>query len=86
MVLRAQVMGDKGFNEKNFKLMRESMEAMKAQREAEGAAAAAGDGEDEPPGGLRKAGGELSRAGPHTPYSLGLLSHLGRPGVLADGV
>lgn len=60
---RAQVMGDKGFNEKNFKLMRESMEAMKAQREAEEAAAAAGaDGEDEPPGGRRKASGESSRA------------------------
>lgn len=52
-------MGDKGFIEKNFKLMKDTMEAEKAAREAEeqqeGAAA---DGEEEPPGGRKKKGGE----------------------------
>jgi hypothetical protein len=58
-------MGDKGFNEKNFKLMKDTMEAEKARKDAEEqeAAVAAADGEEEPPGGRkdRKKGGECQR-------------------------
>jgi hypothetical protein len=56
----AQVMGDKGFNEKNFKQMKDNMEEEKARRDAEEQEAAAADGGEEPLGGRkdRQKGGE----------------------------
>jgi hypothetical protein len=61
-LLLLQVMGDKGFNEKNFKLMKETVEADKAALEAagdEGGDAAAVKQEDGPDGRKKRGGWAL---------------------------